>query len=97
MTTTEEARDETATHSIKATPHAKVLIVDDLEDARWVLSQVVRQSGFTPITAGDGATAVRMAQAERPDAIFLDVGLPDMNGFEVLDRVRKLGLRPRPD
>ena len=66
----------------------KVLIVDDMEEVRWALSNVVRQSGFTPILAENGASALRLTECEAPDVVLLDVGLPDMNGFDVLDRLR---------
>ena len=68
----------------------KVLIVDDMEEVRWALSNVVRQSGFTPILAENGASALRLTECEAPDVVLLDVGLPDMNGFDVLDRLRKM-------
>lgn len=67
---------------------AKVLIVDDLEDARWVLSNLIRQAGFTPLVAANGEEALICIRQEAPDVVLLDVGLPDMNGFEVLARAK---------
>ena len=67
---------------------AKVLIVDDLEDARWVLSNLIRQAGFTPLVAAGGEEALACIRQEVPDVVLLDVGLPDMDGFEVLARVK---------
>ena len=67
----------------------KVLIVDDVEESRWVLSNIVRQSGFLPIMADSGARALVLTEQEEPDAILLDVGLPDMNGFDVLQQIQK--------
>lgn len=67
---------------------AKVLIVDDLEDARWVLSNLVRQAGLTPLVAASGEAALACIRQEAPDVVLLDVGLPDMDGFEVLARAK---------
>lgn len=66
----------------------KVLIVDDLEDARWVLSNLIRLAGFTSLEAASGAEALARIRQEVPDLVLLDVGLPDMDGFEVLERIR---------
>ena len=67
---------------------AKVLIVDDLDDARWVLSTLIRQAGFLPLMAANGSDALACIQRETPDVVLLDVGLPDMDGFEVLARAK---------
>jgi len=67
---------------------AKVLIVDDLEDARWVLSQLIRQAGLTPLVMANGEEALICIRQEAPDVVLLDVGLPDIDGFEVLARAK---------
>lgn len=67
---------------------ARVLIVDDLEDARWVLSNLIRQAGFTPLVAASGEAALICIRQEAPDVMLLDIGLPDMDGFEVLARAK---------
>jgi two-component system nitrogen regulation response regulator GlnG len=66
----------------------KVLIVDDLEDVRWVLSNLIRLAGFTPIEAASGEEALARIRQEAPEVILLDVGLPDMDGFEVLTGIK---------
>lgn len=66
----------------------KVLIVDDLEGVRWALSNVVRLEGFIPLTAANGTDALAHFMQEKPDVVLLDVGLPDMDGFEVLAQIR---------
>jgi signal transduction histidine kinase len=66
----------------------RVLIVDDHQEARYALGQVLASVGpFLCIEAGTGDEALRQARAARPDIIFLDLGLPDITGFEVLDRL----------
>lgn len=69
-----------------STPSAppKVLIVDDMEDARWVLSNLIQRAGFTPVVAASGEEALTCIRQEAPDLVFLDVCLPDMDGFEIL-------------
>ena len=63
---------------------AKVLIVDDLEDARWVLSNLIQQAGLAPVAAASGEEALAHIRQEAPDVVLLDVCLPDMDGFEIL-------------
>ena len=66
----------------------KVLIVDDLEDVRWVLSNLMRNAGFAPLVAADGKQALAIIESEAPDLVLLDVCLPDMDGFDVLTWAR---------
>ena len=66
----------------------KVLIVDDLEDVRWVLSNLMRNAGFVPLVAADGKQALAIIESEAPDLVLLDVCLPDMDGFDVLTWAR---------
>jgi two-component system OmpR family response regulator len=67
---------------------ARILVVDDEPSLAELLASVLRHEGFQIATAADGASAVRAAREFRPDAIVLDVMLPDFTGLEVLRRVR---------
>ena len=67
----------------------RVLVVDDEPSLAELLASVLRYEGWDIQTAGDGASAVRAARAFRPDAIVLDIMLPDFDGLEVLRRVRQ--------
>jgi DNA-binding NtrC family response regulator len=69
---------------------AKVLIVDDLMDVRWALATIVRQQEMISIEAASGELALLRAQQDRPDLVLLDVGLPDLDGFEVLARIKAI-------
>lgn len=69
---------------------AKVLIVDDLENVRWALSNVVRLAGLVPLLAASGTEALTCLMREKPDVVLLDVGLPDMTGFDVLTQIKAL-------
>lgn len=67
---------------------AKVLIVDDLEEVRWALSNLIRLAGFAPVAVANGEEALACVRHEAPAAVLLDVCLPDMDGFEVLTQVK---------
>jgi two-component system OmpR family response regulator len=66
----------------------RVLVVDDEPSLAELLASVLRYEGWEIRTAGDGASAVRVARDFRPDAVVLDIMLPDFDGLEVLRRVR---------
>jgi len=66
----------------------RVLVVDDESSLAELLASVLRYEGWEIRTAGDGTTAVRTAREFRPDAVVLDIMLPDFDGLEVLRRVR---------
>jgi two-component system, OmpR family, response regulator len=66
----------------------RVLVVDDEPSICELLSMALRYEGWDVRTAHDGTDAVRAARDFRPDAVVLDVMLPDMDGLEVLRRLR---------
>jgi two-component system OmpR family response regulator len=66
----------------------RVLVVDDEPSLAELLSSVLRYEGWEVRTAGDGNGALRAAREFRPDAVVLDVMLPDFGGLEVLRRLR---------
>src|SRR5947207_2146998 len=63
----------------------RILVVDDQESIREVLETALRDAGADVLTAGDGASAVRVAQSERPELILLDLAMPGMSGWQVLE------------
>jgi two-component system OmpR family response regulator len=67
----------------------RVLVVDDEAALSDLLSLALRYEGWEVRTAADGADALRAARDTRPDAVVLDVMLPDMDGLEVLARLRR--------
>jgi len=69
-------------------PARKVLLVDD--DALYVqrLEHALRQRGFQTYAAGDGASGLLVAHAERPDLIVVDADMPVMNGYQMLEVLR---------
>jgi DNA-binding response OmpR family regulator len=67
---------------------AQVLCIEDDPDIALAVRLVLRRAGLTVIYAANGEDALRMFQAERPEAVLLDVGLPAMDGWRVLERIR---------
>jgi two-component system OmpR family response regulator len=66
-----------------------ILVVDDEAVLAEMVSMALRYEGWTITTAGDGASALSAAREARPDAVVLDVMLPDMSGLEVLAKLRE--------
>jgi len=82
-----------ATLSGAAQGEARLLVVEDDPNILELLSASLRFAGFTVATATNGARAVQVAREERPDLIVLDVMLPDLDGFEVIRKLRDGGTR----
>ena len=70
-------------------PAARLLIVDDIADNRAVLSRRFVKRGFEIVEADCGAEALRLVEEQTFDVVLLDVMMPDMDGMEVLRRLRK--------
>ena len=79
------ARDESP---VAAKHTLRVLIVEDNRDAAEMLKLMVSLYGHTSLVAHDGAAALTAATQFAPDVIFLDIGLPVMNGYEVARTLR---------
>ena len=68
----------------------RVLVVDDNADAADTLAMILRMDGFAVDTAYGARQALDQAEAFRPDVVLLDLGLPEMDGFEVARRIRSM-------
>jgi CheY-like chemotaxis protein len=66
----------------------KILCVEDNEDNVYVLKSRLTRAGHTVLVAPDGAQAVTMAAAERPDLILMDLSLPVLDGWEATRRIK---------
>jgi two-component system KDP operon response regulator KdpE len=67
---------------------AKILLVEDESDTRLALTVRLEASGYTVLHAVDGASAIGVASLESPDLIVLDLGLPDHDGYTVMERLK---------
>ncbi|TYB49006.1 response regulator transcription factor [Actinomadura chibensis] len=72
----------------------RLLVVDDEATVRELLSAALRFAGFAVASAATGAEAVAAAESAPPDLVLLDIMLPDMDGFEVVRRLRAAGPVP---
>jgi DNA-binding response OmpR family regulator len=71
-----------------------VLVVEDERDIREVLRRYLERAGLSVLTTGSGAEALRLLESAPPDLVVLDLGLPDVDGTDVLKEVRNLGHLP---
>ncbi len=69
----------------------KVLVVDDHADARELVARVLSECAAEVITASGAEEALQLIESERPHVLVSDIGMPDIDGFELLRRVRDLG------
>ncbi|HZD40731.1 MAG TPA: response regulator [Terriglobales bacterium] len=67
----------------------KILIVEDNSDCRELLARYMQHLGHEPMEAQNGHEAITLAVNGQPDLIFVDIGLPDMNGVEVTARLKQ--------
>jgi eukaryotic-like serine/threonine-protein kinase len=76
-------------HGSDPRPKARVLVVDDVEDNRDLLTRRLRRKGFEAVAAADGPTALRLVDEQDFDVVILDWMMPGMNGLEVLEAIRR--------
>jgi CheY-like chemotaxis protein len=69
--------------------HCKVLVVDDNEDAASSMAELLELMGHEVQMAHDGVDALAVAASFQPDVIFLDIGMPRMNGHEAARHIRQ--------
>jgi DNA-binding response OmpR family regulator len=68
----------------------RLLIVDDEEIVRDVLARFLKGKGYDVVTASNGREAMELVKKERPHLMLLDIRMPEMDGFEVLRRLREV-------
>ncbi len=66
-----------------------ILVVDDTDGGRFLKAQVLRKSGYKVMEATNGEQAMQLTAATSPALVLLDVGLPDVSGYEVCRRIRQ--------
>ena len=70
----------------------RVLVVEDSLDSAEILGELLRRWGHEVRLAHDGKAALEEARAFRPEVVLLDIGLPDIDGYAVAQRLRAEGL-----
>jgi len=71
-------------------PLNRILVADDEESMRWVLSKAFRKKGLIVDLANDGDAALKMIQSDSYDLAILDIKMPGISGLDLLDRVREM-------
>ena len=66
-----------------------VLIVDDVPTNVMLVQAILKKEGYTLLTANSGKKALEMTDAHNPNLILLDIMMPEMDGFEVLQRLKE--------
>jgi DNA-binding response OmpR family regulator len=69
---------------------ALVLVVDDADKIRALVRKLLEKAGHEVVEASDGRSCLRVLYELKPDLVLLDVSMPDMDGWEALDRIREL-------
>jgi two-component system, cell cycle response regulator DivK len=72
-----------------AQPSHRILVVDDHDDTREMISAFVRLSGHDVIQASDGREGVERARQERPDLVLMDLSMPVFDGFEAATEIKQ--------
>jgi CheY-like chemotaxis protein len=67
----------------------KVLVIEDNTDCRELFAVLIRHLGFEVVEADDGEIGVQKALAEKPDLIFMDIGMPSMSGIKATACLRE--------
>jgi two-component system, chemotaxis family, CheB/CheR fusion protein len=76
--------------SVPAGPRRRILVVDDHEDSVTMMAALLRSKGYEVATARDGTAALEIAARFSPDIVILDIGLPEIDGYEIARRFRNL-------
>lgn len=74
--------------------NVKILVVEDDAMVRNLIATTLKSNAYPYLTAPDGATAIFMASSEQPDIVLLDLGLPDMDGVEIIKNIRTWSQMP---
>ena len=72
----------------------KVLVIDDEDDIRLLITTRLKRAGYAPIEATDGLGGLRRFYADRPDLVVLEIAMPKMDGWEVIRRIREVSNVP---
>ena len=68
----------------------KILVVEDNEDFRVAIKEILKLNDYQVVTAVNGVDAIESAEKEHPDLILMDIGLPGKNGIEITKAIKSL-------
>ena len=68
----------------------RVLVIDDEEDVRLLVAELLRRAGYDVLEAADGRAGLRILHQSVPDLVVLDVSMPNLDGWQTLERIRDL-------
>jgi DNA-binding NtrC family response regulator len=68
---------------------ARILVVDDDDNLRWVIQTQLEQMGYAVITAADGEKAIEAIEKEPPALVLTDLKMPGLSGMQLLERIRR--------
>ena len=72
----------------------KLLLVDDDPDLLYTLEKYLQQAGYSTVTANNGKSAINVFETEKPEAALIDVMMPELDGFEVVKKIRSVSTIP---
>ena len=72
----------------------KLLLVDDDPDLLYTLQKYLQKAGYSTVTANNGRSAIDMFETEKPEAALIDVMMPELDGFEVVKKIRSISAIP---
>ena len=72
----------------------KLLLVDDDPDLLYTLEKYLQQSGYSTVTANNGKSAINVFETEKPEAALIDIMMPELDGFEVVKKIRSISTIP---
>src|SRR5258707_10948302 len=86
-----ESKPGSASKRVADVDRKRILVIDDDLPLRGMLAAALRQHGFQVLLAGDGAEGQRALTIHKPDLVLLDLAMPNVNGWDFLQRLRQTG------
>ncbi|HEX2061850.1 MAG TPA: response regulator, partial [Thermoanaerobaculia bacterium] len=87
----DQQKPDSRDRRLSSVERKRVLVIDDDLPLRGMLAAALRQHGFQVLLAGDGAEGQRALTIHHPDVVLLDLAMPDVNGWDFLQRLQETG------